>query len=218
MTVIKYANLFHPRAFSKRPSTRAIILHHAVMNGGVKDVNQIHLNRLFNGIGYHYYIRKDGSIWAGRPLWAVGAGVRHLGYYGNSNTIHVCSEGNFEVEHMGEKQFNGVVEVVKQIRQQYSELPLLPHRSINPTACPGRLYPMDKIISESKEVNMSIRYLVQIPTKIDNICEIRSAVEKATGYKFYINPDFTLNVKASESSLREIISKSPYKVYYKEIT
>ena len=44
-------------------------------------------------IGYHYVIRKDGTVEQGRPHWTVGAHA----YMQNSHTIgiHVC--GNFEI-------------------------------------------------------------------------------------------------------------------------
>ena len=218
MLSINYAKLFHPYAFTARPATKAIILHHAVMDGSVYDVNQVHLNRLFNGIGYHFYVRKDGSIWSGRALWAIGAGVRHVGYYTNNNTVHICAEGNFEKEHMSDKQVYGIVKTILYLYKEYGELPVIMHRNINNTACPGRLYPIGKIlIAVEREDTMDKQYLVQIPTKIDTICETKVKVEKATGYKFYINPDFTISTKANETSLKEIISKCPYKIYYNAI-
>ena len=56
------------------------------------DVNRIrkwHLKRGFNDIGYHYYIRIDGSLEIGRPVDIAGAHVK--GY--NSNSIGICYEG-----------------------------------------------------------------------------------------------------------------------------
>ena len=79
---------------SKRKSTKQIILHHAAMNGSVQDIHRVHLNKDYSGIGYHYYIRKDGSIWEGRPVDMIGAHAQGS----NSNSIGVCFEGNFENE------------------------------------------------------------------------------------------------------------------------
>lgn len=37
-----------------------------------------HLARGFRGIGYHYYITKDGVIYPGRPESEIGAHARHF--------------------------------------------------------------------------------------------------------------------------------------------
>ena len=46
------------------------------------------------GIGYHYYITKDGTIWEGRPDNTVGAHASG----GNSDSIGICFEGDYDVE------------------------------------------------------------------------------------------------------------------------
>jgi len=50
-----------------------------------------HLRRGFSGAGYHYYIRKDGSIKSLRPVDKSGAHAR--GY--NAHSIGVCYEGGW---------------------------------------------------------------------------------------------------------------------------
>ena len=52
-------------------------------------LEQSHRERGFNGIGYHYYIRRDGSIKSTRPLNKVGSHAR--GY--NAHSIGICYEG-----------------------------------------------------------------------------------------------------------------------------
>ena len=47
---------------TKRQSTARVILHHAAMNGSVKDIHRVHLNNGWSGIGYHFYVRKDGTV------------------------------------------------------------------------------------------------------------------------------------------------------------
>lgn len=61
-------------SFSRRNKTDEIILHHAeASRASVEEVNRWHLERGWTGIGYHFYIRKDGKVYRGRPEWAVGA-------------------------------------------------------------------------------------------------------------------------------------------------
>ena len=62
------------------------------MDIGVKEITQWHLDRNWNTIGYHYVIRRDGTIEQGRPEHIVGAHV------GNNNTknIGICMAGGLK--------------------------------------------------------------------------------------------------------------------------
>ena len=54
--------------FTQRSSTSQIILHHAdAITCTVEDIHRWHLNNGWTGIGYHYFVKKDGSIYRGRP-------------------------------------------------------------------------------------------------------------------------------------------------------
>lgn len=57
------------------------------------EIDASHKGQGWTCIGYHYVIRKDGTVEQGRPHWTVGAHA----YMQNSHTIgiHVC--GNFEI-------------------------------------------------------------------------------------------------------------------------
>jgi hypothetical protein len=57
-----------------------------------------HLARGFKDVGYHFFIKKDGTIQEGRPLDRIGAHV--AGH--NTNTVGVCFHGvnNFTKEQM----------------------------------------------------------------------------------------------------------------------
>lgn len=56
------------------------------------DLTTDHLRRGFSGAGYHFYIRKDGSIKSLRPLEKPGAHAR--GY--NAHSIGICYEGGLD--------------------------------------------------------------------------------------------------------------------------
>ena len=91
------ANLPRNGNFTRRSATDEVILHHAEASSAtVWDINQWHLDNGWVGIGYHYYIRKDGSIYRGRPEWAVGAHA--TGH--NDRSIGICCEGAYMTETM----------------------------------------------------------------------------------------------------------------------
>ncbi len=129
-------------ALTKRSRTEQTILHHA---GGkyfsVEDIHRMHLNRGYSGIGYHIYIRLDGSVYEGRPIDTIGAHASGS----NSNSIGICFEGNFEIEHMPEAQKQAGKEVVAYIKDLYGISKIKGHRDVNATACPGKNFPFDEI-------------------------------------------------------------------------
>ena len=98
------------------------------------------------GIGYHLFVRKDGSVYRGRPENWIGA---HTSGY--NDYIGVCCEGNFETDTMPATQKNAVVEVLKYLYVKYGTLTVKRHRDLDSTACPGRNYPFDEIVKLSKQ-------------------------------------------------------------------
>ncbi|WP_308761579.1 N-acetylmuramoyl-L-alanine amidase [uncultured Bacteroides sp.] len=58
----------------------------------VANLQNDHLSRGFRGSGYHYYIRRDGTVTNTRPIELVGAHVK--GY--NKHSIGICYEGGLD--------------------------------------------------------------------------------------------------------------------------
>tara|TARA_R110000822_G_scaffold66857_7_gene163186 strand:+ start:7965 stop:9623 length:1659 start_codon:yes stop_codon:yes gene_type:complete len=50
------------------------------VNIGAEDIHRIHQQRGFNGCGYHYIIKRDGTIQRGRPLNIIGAHAKDFGH------------------------------------------------------------------------------------------------------------------------------------------
>lgn len=128
---------------SKRQSTNRIIVHHAAMNGTVEDIHRVHRNNGWAGIGYHFYVRKDGSVYAGRPEWAIGAHASGSNY----NSIGICAEGNFENEEMSDAQKNAIRELIAYLKDKYNITTVQRHRDVGKTACPGKNYPFDYVVN-----------------------------------------------------------------------
>ena len=74
---------------AKRGVTRRIILHHAAaVTCTARQIHQWHLANGWAGIGYHFFVRKDGRVYRGRPEDTVGA---HAGN-NNYDSIGICFE------------------------------------------------------------------------------------------------------------------------------
>lgn len=123
----------------KRKETSLLILHHAAGDGSVEAVHKAHLARSWYGIGYHYYIRKDGSIWRGRPEGSVGSHT--VGK--NTVSIALCFEGNFENETMSEVQLAAGKTLIADILSRYHGIRVTSHRDHDATACPGKNFPVE---------------------------------------------------------------------------
>lgn len=72
---------------------KKIIIHHTAGRGGesVEDIHAYHQRLGWAGIGYHYFIDHSGTVFIGRPDWAIGAHA----YGFNSDSLGVSLAGNF---------------------------------------------------------------------------------------------------------------------------
>ena len=133
---------------SKRYSTKYIILHHAAVS--VASESDIHIAHLKNpswaGFGYHFYVRKDGTVYEGRPIDTIGAQCQTC----NSTSIGICFEGNFENEVMTDKQFNAGVDILTYCRAKYPKAIIKKHKDLMSTACPGKNFPFAEMVSGKK--------------------------------------------------------------------
>ncbi|RHW65896.1 peptidoglycan recognition protein family protein [Clostridium botulinum] len=133
------------RGLSYGNNPKMIILHHAEASGcSIQDIHSWHLNNGWSGCGYNYFIKKDGSIYKGRPDKAIGA---HCLSY-NSVSIGICTEGRFNIERMGEAQYNSLKELTRYLQNKYNINKIYAHRELNETDCPGKNFPLSKIKNE----------------------------------------------------------------------
>ena len=154
---INDAGLVFSFAVGKRAATSDVILHHAAGSGSVVQIHNHHKTaNKWTGIGYHYYVRKDGSIWRGRPEGAIGAHT--IGR--NSTSIGICFEGNFETETMSAKQIAAGRELLSDILQRYPGVKVSGHRDNDTTACPGKNFP-EELLTYREAEDMSISELIK---------------------------------------------------------
>jgi N-acetylmuramoyl-L-alanine amidase len=154
--IINDARLVFRGTQRRRSNTSVIVVHHTgtTASQSVRDIHNYYLARkdpdgsTYIGIAYHYYIRKDGTVWRGREERTVGG---HAGAEANPISIGICFEGNFEEETMSEKQLDAGAELIKDILTRYPGLEIKKHKEYFATACPGRNFPFDKLAAEAKK-------------------------------------------------------------------
>lgn len=125
-----------------RSTTTHLILHHSAGSGSAEDIHSYHRSLGWAGIAYHYYIRRDGSIWRGRPENMRGGHTTNW----NWCALGVCFEGNFETEHMSQAQLQAGRELVADIVRRYPAITVGVHRDYQQTACPGKNFPLGDIL------------------------------------------------------------------------
>ncbi|WP_315114631.1 peptidoglycan recognition family protein [uncultured Clostridium sp.] len=136
---------------------KSIVLHHAEASKcSIEDIHRWHLNNGWSGCGYHYLVRKDGSIWTGRPETSVGAHVAGF----NTNSIGICAEGSYMTETMPIMQRNSVIDLCKHLCNKYGIDKIYGHREVGASNCPGANHPLEEIkkaVLSNKEIKSYIR-------------------------------------------------------------
>ena len=130
--------------YEERPSTEMIVIHHAGFPDADKDSSAEEIHKFHQevngwaGIGYHYVIRKDGTIEQGRKPLAVGAHA----YQHNKNSVGICVAGNFDIGKPNREQMDSLKLLTAWLCQRYKLNPMkkgviVGHRNLNDTKCPG---------------------------------------------------------------------------------
>ena len=149
---------------SKRQSTKYIVLHHAAAKTcTAADIDRWHKDNGWSGIGYHYFIRKDGSIYRGRPEDTQGAHVLHH----NGDTIGICAEGDYTVEQtMPQAQYSAILSLIADIQTRYPDTDIVGHREIGSSDCPGRYYPLQSIKGDAERGDIDMTTAQQLQDQI----------------------------------------------------
>ena len=98
-----------------------------------EDLETIHRRRGFRGIGYHYYIRRDGTVVNTRALELVGAHAK--GH--NAHSIGICYEGGLDeqgrpADTRTELQKRSLRVLVRVLAMDFQTRRIVGHRDLSP--------------------------------------------------------------------------------------
>ena len=121
-----------------------IILHCSAVRpdqtSSAAQIDTWHRQRGFHlGIGYHYVIRRDGTIEPGRPEWMIGAHCLNHNRY----SIGICYEGGLDIrgqpaDTRTAEQKATMRRLLEELHQRYPRALIVGHRDLNPgKKCPG---------------------------------------------------------------------------------
>jgi N-acetylmuramoyl-L-alanine amidase len=108
---------------------------------GAAEIDKWHRDRGFARIGYHWVIRRDGSVEKGRDESHVGAHVRGM----NTGKIGVCVVGgldratgpNVGVDNRTPAQIAAQIKLTRQILARHPGALVVGHRDLVATQCPA---------------------------------------------------------------------------------
>lgn len=162
-------NLEFNSNYSVMKEVEGILLHNSGVSvlQSIEVIHNYHKNKGWAGIGYHYYVRKDGSVYRGRPENMAGAHCPGV----NSTSIGICAEGNFNEEIMTEVQKQAIIELVKDIKSRYNIKWIKGHREILATSCPGANFPLEEIKNaveniENEEKTQTTKSIVDLANEV----------------------------------------------------
>jgi len=149
------------RSLSDLGKVQRIVLHHAeAKNCTIYDIHQWHLSNGWSGCGYHFLIRKDGTIYRGRPENKLGAHTSGM----NTGSLGICFEGSFMAEEMSQEQIKAGQELVSYLCDKYDILKakVYRHKDLNSTDCPGANFPYEVIRGGAKNETAGGKYIEEL--------------------------------------------------------
>jgi N-acetyl-anhydromuramyl-L-alanine amidase AmpD len=176
--MIHHTKLKFRECLKRRRETKYIVVHHTAVTDDeqpVTLVHQWHLERKtkdgkpWAGIGYHYYIRRSGEIYQGRPRNKKGSHVYvDDAHRFNSITIGVCFEGDFRTEVMSEKQLEASVMLLSVLSLGYGNIDICKHSYLDKrTTCPGKNFPFPELIKRVHDQKQRFIDLYGDPSEVN---------------------------------------------------
>jgi N-acetyl-anhydromuramyl-L-alanine amidase AmpD len=112
-----------------------IIIHAADtpadMDIGAAEINQWHIKRGWSGIGYHWVIRRDGTVEQGRSESTPGAHA----YGHNQDSIGICMVGGKPDCNYTAAQWRALEALVRDLLARY-DCEVIGHRDVSDKPCP----------------------------------------------------------------------------------
>lgn len=101
---------------------------------GVREIDRMHRGRGFLKIGYHYVIRRDGTVELGRPESEAGAHVENH----NKDSIGICLIGGVAADcktaerNFTDRQMGALAALLYGLHSRFPRAEILGHRDLSP--------------------------------------------------------------------------------------
>lgn len=118
-----------------------IIIHCSAVkpeqSSSASQIDAWHKARGWNGIGYHYVVRREGTVESGRPEHMTGAHCTNHNRY----SIGVCYEGGLDArgqpaDTRTEAQKRSMLTLINDLKARYESAIVVGHNVLSNKACP----------------------------------------------------------------------------------
>ena len=145
----------------QRTQTDYIVVHCAAtppqMDVDIATIAEWHKARGFKTVGYHYFIKRDGTRQKGRELNEVGAHV--VGY--NHNSVGVCMAGGMDSKmekpenNFTTAQWTTLLITLRELHAAYPRAVIVGHRDLDAgKACPS--FSVSEYVADKPELSPKV--------------------------------------------------------------
>lgn len=127
----------HPtRKYNRRYISRieSIVLHHSGGVGSPESFANYHISKGWPGIGYHYVINKEGTIYQTNRIDTISYNVGPE----NPRVVSICVIGNYDNKLLSFTQKESILDLVNLLRVLLGNKPVKGHKEFKATDCPGK--------------------------------------------------------------------------------
>lgn len=132
-----------------------IVIHHSGSSvDTLKSMNNSHVDKGWDGIGYHFIIGNgvrtvDGEVqetFRYRQL-KDGAHALTADLFYNKHALGICLIGNFNDTQPTDKQMISLKKLILTLKDKYSIMNknIMIHKEVKATECPGKNFPMEEL-------------------------------------------------------------------------
>lgn len=109
---------------------------------GVKEIRHLHMQKGWSDVGYHYVIRRDGTVEKGRTDTTPGAHARGYNLY----SLGICMAGGAKTkwgskaeDNFTDEQFTSLFTLLVDLKTKHTDAEILGHRDLPGVkkACPS---------------------------------------------------------------------------------
>lgn len=168
---------------AKKATVKQVVIHHTAGANNIKDakasVRAIYWwhakGRSWGDIGYNYLVDPDGNIYEGRTGGNGVIGAHALSH--NVGTIGISVMGNFMEAQPTDKALNSIADLVAYKSEQNGYktaiLPVVGHRDVGKTQCPG-----DNLYNDLKQVRSDAQF--ELDQKVEKIIKVGESLQFST--------------------------------------
>lgn len=128
--------------FKKRDVTEAIFVHCSATKPsqdiGVETIRMWHRQQGWLDVGYHFIIKRDGTVEEGRPVDVIGSHVKDWNY----KSVGVCLVGGIDDKgkfkaNFTPMQMHALKAALDILKSMYPQAAIKAHHDVAPKACPS---------------------------------------------------------------------------------